>query len=107
MLDTSLEKVFKGTPYEKYIPVFKMKGFGSIKDLNIPVHQGKLNEILETIIEDKNDIYPIQKLITKEREKYVTKNSLLVMFVLFLIIFLVWFFTPRTFSPSPSQELFY
>jgi len=107
MIDKSLEDIFKGTPYEKYIPHFKRKGFGSIKDLNIPIHNGKLNEILESIIEDKDDIYPIQIILTKERGKWFGKNVNLYMLGFFFILFLIWFFVPRYFSPSPFQEMFY
>ena len=105
MVNFSLETIFEGTPYKKYIPDFKRKGFGSIKDLNIPIHNGKLNDILESVIDDKNDIYPIQILLTKSRTKYISSNTMLFMLVMFFIFFCIWFFTPGTFSPSPFEKM--
>ena len=105
MVNFSLETIFEWTPYKKYIPDFKRKGFGSIKDLNIPIHNGKLNDILESVIDDKNDIYPIQILLTKSRDKYIISNTWLFMLIIFFIVFCMWFFIPRTFSLSPFEKM--
>jgi len=68
MLNKSINDVFKNTEYEKYVTKFHNKGFRNVWDLQVIMNSGGLNGLVEEIVETPEDIYPICKILSKEKE---------------------------------------
>ena len=92
MSEITVRQILEGTKYEKYISAFYQKGISEIDDIRDLKKNGQLIQILNEIIEHKEDIVGLKDLLQAALNKAGRKLILIVFgpILLFIIITMIF-----------------
>ncbi|MFQ3332822.1 MAG: hypothetical protein ACI84S_000522 [Thalassomonas sp.] len=82
----TVRQILEGTKYEKYISAFHQKGISEIDEIRDLKKNGNLIQILNEIIEHKEDIVGLKDLLQASLNKAGLKLMLIVFAPILLLI---------------------